>query len=55
MPPVLITRPTTGDLVPAGMHARSLEELDEQNLLIGCPDCARDHEWTPADAVIPAQ
>ena len=53
MPPVLISCPTTGDLVPTGVNAISLEELaDDKSLLIACPECGRDHEWTRGDAVL---
>lgn len=53
MPPVQISCPTTGDLVPTGVTAGSLEELgDDALLLIACPECGRDHEWAAADAVL---
>jgi len=55
MPPVLITCPTTNELVPTGAHAddaEDLEHLPDDNLLIACPECGRDHEWTRRDAVI---
>jgi hypothetical protein len=55
MPPVLIACPVTGDLVPTGETVASLEELEDEYLLIACSDCGRDHEWTPAEAVIPAK
>lgn len=55
MPPVLITCPNTGDLIPTGAMADRLEDLDPDNLVIACPECGRDHEWTPEDAVIAAQ
>ena len=53
MPPVLISCPTTGDLVPTGVNVISLEELGDGKLvLIACPDCGRDHDWTRRDAVL---
>jgi len=55
MPPVLIQCPFTEELVPTGAQAESLEALEADNLLIACPECGRDHEWTPADAVLAAQ
>jgi len=53
---VLIACPTTGDLVPTGIDVESLEELNEvpQRLLISCPVCGRDHEWTPVEGVLAA-
>ncbi len=51
MPPVLITCPASGALVPTGAQAQSLAQLDiDGYLLIACPECGRDHEWTPLDA-----
>jgi len=57
MPQVLIACPTTGDLVPTGMYVQSLEQVNEEpdHLLIACPICGRDHEWTPAEAVLAAE
>jgi len=53
MPPVQVSCPTTGDLVPTGVTAMNLEELgDAKLLLIACPECGRDHEWTRDDAVL---
>lgn len=54
MPQVLISCPTTGDLVPTGIHLESLEELNEQpeHLLVACPICGRDHEWMASEAVL---
>ena len=55
MPPVLIACPVTEGLVPTGAHADDLEDLDhlpDKNLLIDCPDCGSDHEWTRDDAVV---
>lgn len=53
MPPVLISCPITGDLVPTGVNATNLEELgDDKLLLIARPECGRDHDWTRADAVL---
>jgi hypothetical protein len=55
MPPVLISCPVTGDLVPTGVEAddaEGIEHLPDDNLLIACPECGRDHEWKPQDAVV---
>ncbi len=57
MPPVLIACPETNDLVPTGAHVNALKDLErlpDGNLLIACPDCGRDHEWTAEDAVVAA-
>ena len=57
MPPVLIACPITNDLVPTGAQAANPKDLDHlpaENLLIACPDCGRDHEWTREDAVVAA-
>lgn len=40
------------DLVPTGVDADSRDELEPHNVLIACPSCAEDHEWTPDEAVI---
>ena len=56
MPPVQISCPTTGDLAPTGVTATGLEELgDDALLLIACPECGRDHEWTAGEAVLAAE
>ena len=52
MAAVLISCPATNALVPTGMNVPSLEDLEPVNLLIDCPDCGRDHEWTPNEAVL---
>ncbi len=52
MAAVLIACPSTNALVPTGMHVPTLDDLEPVNLLIDCPDCGRDHEWTPHDAVL---
>jgi hypothetical protein len=49
---VLIRCPTSGDLVPTGVLARSLYELPVLNVLAGCERCGEDHPWTRDDAVI---
>ena len=55
MPQVLIPCPVTGDLVPTGVQVTTLEDVEpEGNLLIACPECGRDHEWTRKDAVLAA-
>lgn len=44
--------------MPTGGHADDPEDLDhlpDENLLIACPDCGRDHEWTREDAVVDTQ
>ena len=51
---VLITCPTSGDLVPTGVLARALDELPEVNVLIGCDRCGEDHEWIRDDTVVTA-
>jgi hypothetical protein len=56
MLPILISCPDSGALVPTGAHADrpddSLDDLPEENLLSGCPDCGSDHRWTRADAIV---
>ena len=52
MASVLISCPTSGDLVPAGIDCDTLGELEASNVLAGCPDCNAEHEWTPVDAVL---
>ena len=52
MPPVLILCPSAEWLVPTGKAVERLAELDESNVLRRCVECGRDHEWTPADAVL---
>ena len=49
---VLIACPETYDLVPTGMVAASVAELEAENLLGGCASCGGDHPWTPDDAVL---
>lgn len=51
---VLIACPATDALVPTGMNVSSLDNLEPINLLLDCPDCGRDHEWTPMEAVLSA-
>ena len=36
------------------MNVSSLDDLQPTNLLLDCPDCGRDHEWTPIEAVLSA-
>ena len=58
MPPILITCPSTEDLVPTGQHADSAQELEELHgrfTLLGCPQCGRDHAWTATDAVLASE
>ena len=53
MPQVLISCPITRELIPTGVHVVSLEDVERQeNLLIACPECGRDHEWKREDAVL---
>lgn len=54
VPQVLITCPITKSLIPTGIHVTNLEDVDDDNLLIACPECGRDHEWTRNDAVLAA-
>lgn len=51
---VLITCPSSGELVPTGVLASALDELPAFNVLVGCDRCGEDHEWTRGDAVITA-
>ena len=52
MAAVMIACPQTGSLVPTGANALSLDDLAADNLLAACPECGRDHDWTPRDAVL---
>jgi hypothetical protein len=52
MPAVLIACPFAEDLVPTRIDAASVDELDEENVLVDCPECGQDHQWTPLQAVI---
>jgi hypothetical protein len=52
MAAVLISCPRTGALVPTGANVEDIEELEPTNLLIDCPDCGADHEWSPVEAVL---
>ena len=54
MAAVLISCPATDALVPTGMNVSNLDDLEPTNLLLDCPDCGRDHEWTPIEAVLSA-
>ena len=47
---VLVACPLTGEPVPTGYWADSLEELEPLNQLIDCPACGDDHDWSPAQA-----
>ncbi len=50
---VLVTCPTTGDLVPTGVDTVDLRELDDRAyLLLDCLGCGRDHVWLRTDATI---
>lgn len=52
MAAVLISCPRTGALVPTGANVEDIDELEPTNMLIDCPDCGADHEWTPVEAVL---
>lgn len=52
MAAVLISCPQTGALVPTGANVQHMDELKPTNMLIDCPDCGADHEWTPTEAVL---
>ena len=47
---VLVGCPLTGEMVPTGYWADSLEELEPFNQLIECPACGDDHDWSPMQA-----
>lgn len=52
MAAVLISCPTTGGLVPVGVQAGDLDDLEPTNVLMHCSDCGLTHEWVPTDAVL---
>ena len=52
MPAVLIVCPFTEDLVSTRVDANDLGELEEDNVLVRCPECGQDHTWTPREAVV---
>ncbi|MDQ3524738.1 MAG: hypothetical protein M3451_06760 [Chloroflexota bacterium] len=52
--PVLIACLETMDLVPTGVEADDRDELEPRNVVIDCPSCSQDHDWTPDHAVIVA-
>ena len=48
---VMIHCPVTGDLVPTGLQATSMQKLDQAGyLLIDCLECGQDHVWEPSQA-----
>ncbi len=48
---VMIRCPVTGDLVPTGLQATSVQKLDQAAyLLIDCLECGQDHVWEPSQA-----
>lgn len=50
---VMIRCPFTGDLVPTGLEASSLQKLDRtEYLLIDCLECGEDHLWEPSGATL---
>ena len=55
VPQVLITCPITESLIPTGVRVTTPDELEDDNLLIACPECGRDHEWTRKEAVLSAE
>ena len=57
MQQVPISCPVTGELVPTGTEAASLEAVeDTDHLLIDCLGCGQDHAWVASDATVaPAQ
>ena len=52
MRPVLIECPGSRRLVPTGLTADALDELEDEYILGDCPDCHASHRWTPIDAVL---
>ena len=52
MPQVLTECPVSGGLVPTSVDAERLDDLPPDNVLLACPDCGADHEWTPSEAVM---
>jgi hypothetical protein len=54
MPAVLISCPYADWFVPTGQTADHLEDLRIGSVLRRCPECGRDHEWSPTDAMIAA-
>jgi hypothetical protein len=49
---VLVACTATGELVPTGFWADTLDELEPENELIDCPACGSDHAWSRSDAVL---
>ncbi|HEX7224969.1 MAG TPA: hypothetical protein VF367_05265 [Candidatus Limnocylindria bacterium] len=49
---VLVSCPKTGELVPSGFWADTLDELEAENELLDCPACGSDHRWTPPEAIL---
>ena len=43
MAAVLISCPTTGGLVPVGVQASELDELEAENMMVDCPECGSEH------------
>lgn len=50
---VFISCPRTGDLVPTGVEAMSLDALEDRDyLLIDCLGCGQDHAWRGSEATL---
>jgi hypothetical protein len=53
--PVLIICPKTGQLVPTGIFAETLDDLASRNQMYACPACGADHEWSADEATVANQ
>ena len=52
MTQVLISCPTSGELVPTGEYAVAIEDLAPSPYVLShCPGCDGSHEWIREDAV----
>ena len=53
MTQVLISCPSTGDLVPTGVYAFTIEDLEPSPYVLErCRDCHGPHEWIREDAIL---
>ena len=53
MPLVLIACPETLSLVPSGLTAGSVDELDDTpQFLVGCLGCGGNHVWEKWEATV---
>jgi hypothetical protein len=53
MPLVLIACPETWSLVPSGLTAASVDELDDTpQFLVGCLACGGNHVWEKWEATV---